>query len=159
MIIPILALVLGIAVLVLSADKFIEGASSSARYLGMNPLLIGMVVVGFGTSAPEILVSIMASVDGNPGLALGNAFGSNIGNIGLILGITSIWIPLTVGSKIIRHEMPLLLGILIFLGALLIDGTLSRYDGCFLLAAFVLFLIWSIVRGREGNDDLGREFT
>lgn len=158
MILPISALVLGIAALVLSADKFIEGSASVARHLGLNPLLIGMVVVGFGTSAPEILVSIMSSLEGNPGIALGNAFGSNIGNIGLILGITSIMIPLTVESKIIRHEMPLLLGIIIFLGALLVDGSLSQNDGWFLMAAFVVFLVWSIVRGREGNDDLGREF-
>lgn len=158
MVYSILALVIGIVVLVYSADKFIEGASSTAKHLGLSPLLIGMVIVGFGTSAPEILVSFMAAMDHNPSLALGNALGSNIGNVGLILGISALIVPLTVESKIIRNEIPLLLGIIIFLGALIFDGQLTRQDGLFLLGAFLVFMICSVVRGREGKDDLEREY-
>ncbi|MDD4836484.1 MAG: calcium/sodium antiporter, partial [Dethiosulfovibrio sp.] len=92
------ALFLGLVILVWSADLFVDGAASTAGYLGMPPLLIGMVVVGFGTSAPEMLVSALASFQGNPGIALGNAYGSNITNIALILGITALICPIVVSS-------------------------------------------------------------
>jgi cation:H+ antiporter len=94
----ILAIVFGLALLVWSADKFIEGASTTAYYAGMPPILIGMIIVGFGTSAPEMVVSSIAAFEGNPGIALGNAYGSNITNIGLILGLTILLKPLTVHS-------------------------------------------------------------
>ncbi|MCG7867053.1 MAG: calcium/sodium antiporter, partial [Candidatus Thiodiazotropha taylori] len=83
-----LSILLGLVVLVWSADRFISGAAALADNLGVSPMLIGLTVVGFGTSAPEVLVSVMAAVNGNPGLAIGNAVGSNIANIGLILGVT-----------------------------------------------------------------------
>ena len=86
----IAALIVGIIILIFSADKFVDGASAVASYFGMPPLLIGMVVVGFGTSAPELLVSSLASLEGKPELALGNAYGSNISNIGLILGLSAL---------------------------------------------------------------------
>jgi len=155
---PIIAIVIGIAFLVYSADKFIDGASATARYSGMDPLLIGMIVVGLGTSAPEILVSIMAALEGNSALALGNAVGSNISNIGLILGISAIIVPLTVASNIIRSEMPLLIGVSVLLGALIYDGDISFYDSVILLFAFAVFLVWSIAKGRKGADKLGDEF-
>jgi Ca2+/Na+ antiporter len=84
------ALIAGLALLVWSADKFVDGAAATARYAGMPPLLIGMVIIGFGTSAPEMVVSALAASQGNPGLALGNAYGSNITNIALILGLTAL---------------------------------------------------------------------
>jgi Ca2+/Na+ antiporter len=87
---PLLAIVGGLAALVWSADRFVSGAAGLAYAFGMPPLLIGMLVVGFGTSAPEMLVSAIAAIEGRPGLALGNAYGSNIANIGLILGLTAL---------------------------------------------------------------------
>ena len=108
MLVASLAILAGFILLVWSADRFVEGAAATAKYAGMPSLLIGMVIVGFGTSAPEMVVSAMAAIDGNPDLALGNALGSNIVNTGLILGLTAIITPILVQSKIVRKEIPLL---------------------------------------------------
>ncbi|MCD6188548.1 MAG: calcium/sodium antiporter, partial [Desulfuromusa sp.] len=105
---PAIALVCGLILLVWSADRFIVGAAATARYAGMPPLLIGMVVIGFGTSAPEMVVSAISAVEGNPGLALGNAYGSNIANIALILGLTALISPIMVKSDVLRKELPVL---------------------------------------------------
>ncbi|MCT7531253.1 sodium:calcium antiporter [Aliarcobacter cryaerophilus] len=109
MIFYLLAVVLGFALLVWSADRFVDGAASTAKHLGMPSLLIGILIVGFGTSAPEMVVSAIAAYEGNSGLALGNAIGSNIVNIALILGVTAIVSPIMVNSKIVKKEIPLLL--------------------------------------------------
>jgi cation:H+ antiporter len=96
------AIIAGLILLVWSADKFVEGAAATARQLGMPTLLIGMVIIGFGTSAPELAVSAMAALDGNPGLALGNGYGSNITNIALIVGLTAVIAPIAVHAQVIR---------------------------------------------------------
>ena len=106
-----LALVFGLALLVWSADLFVDGAAASARHFGMPPLLIGMVIVGFGTSAPEMVVSAFAALQGKPGIAVGNAYGSNITNIALILGVTAVISPIAVHSQVLRQELPILLGV------------------------------------------------
>ncbi len=98
------AVVSGLILLVWSADWFVEGASATAGYFGMPPLLIGMVIVGFGTSAPEMLVSALAAVQGSPGIALGNAYGSNIVNIALILGVTALISPIMVHSAVLKRN-------------------------------------------------------
>lgn len=103
MLAPILALILGIIVLVISADKFVEGAAAAAKRFGLPPLLIGMLIIGFGSSMPEMVISALSAQGGNPGLALGNAFGSNISNIALILGITAVISPIVVDSKVLRR--------------------------------------------------------
>nr|WP_241827410.1 hypothetical protein [Salinivibrio kushneri] len=108
MLLATLAIIAGFALLIWSAERFVEGAAVSAHYAGMPPLLIGMLVVGFGTSLPEILVSTMAAFDGNSALALGNALGSNIANITLILGVTAVIAPIAVHSTIVRTELPIL---------------------------------------------------
>ena len=90
MFLAVAAVVIGLALLVWSADRFVDGSASTARHFDMPPLLIGMVIVGFGTSAPEMVVSALAAMQGNPGIALGNAYGSNITNIALILGLTAL---------------------------------------------------------------------
>jgi cation:H+ antiporter len=100
----VIAVIFGLVLLVWSADRFVEGSASTARHFGMPPLLIGMVIVGFGTSAPEMVVSALAASQGNPGIALGNAYGSNITNIALILGITALISPITVHSQVLRKE-------------------------------------------------------
>ena len=108
MITACLAVVFGLALLVWSADRFVAGAASTARHFDMPPLLIGMVIVGFGTSAPELVVSALAASQGNPGIALGNAYGSNITNIALILGLTALISPIAVHSQVLRQELPIL---------------------------------------------------
>lgn len=147
MLISAAAIVLGLIVLVWSADRFVDGASATARYAGMPPLLVGMIVVGFGTSAPEIVVSVIAALQGNPGLALGNAYGSNIANIGLILGVTALISPIVVHKQVLRKELPVLLLISLLSLALLWNGMLSRLDAVILLSIFTLLLGWSIRQG------------
>ena len=147
------ALIAGLALLVWSADKFVDGAAATARYAGMPPLLIGMVIIGFGTSAPEMVVSALASMQGNPGLALGNAYGSNITNIALVLGLTALISPIAVSSQVVRKEIPILLGITLLTGALLIDGHLGRSDALILGGVFIGLLGWSIWTGIKGKGD------
>lgn len=153
MLLPILAILGGFVLLVWSADRFVEGAAAAARHAGMPSLLIGMVIVGFGTSAPEMVVSAMAAVDGNPDLALGNALGSNIVNTGLILGVTALVVPIAVHSKIVRKELPLLFVIGLALGGLLWNGSLSRPDSILLLIGFFALIGWSIYSAMKGRGD------
>ncbi len=154
----VLAVVAGLTALVWSADRFVDGASVTARHLGMSPLLIGMLVVGFGTSAPEMVVSVLAASQGNPGVALGNAYGSNIANIGLILGLTALLSPVAVRSAILRKELPVLAVVTALAAVLLADLHLSRSDAVVLLAAFAGLVVWSVVQGRRsGADALGDE--
>ena len=108
MTLPFIAVAFGLALLVWSADRFVEGSASTARHFSVPPLLIGMVIVGFGTSAPEMVVSALAASQGNPGIALGNAYGSNITNIALILGVTALIRPISVHSQVLRKELPIL---------------------------------------------------
>lgn len=154
-----LAVISGLAVLVWSADRFVDGASGTARYAGMSPLLIGMLIVGFGTSAPELVVSVIAASDGNPGLALGNAYGSNITNIGLVVGVVAVIAPIQVQSAIVRRELPILLLVTLFAGWQLIDNDLSRLDGFLLLIVFAGTMGWSILQGRQPGDVLEAEYT
>lgn len=158
MLMPSLAILAGLALLVWSADRFVEGASATANHFSVPPLLVGMVIVGFGTSAPEMVVSTNAAMQGNPGLALGNGWGSNIANIALILGITALVNPITVHSIILRKELPILAGVTALAGVLAWNGSLSRMDGAILLGVFALLMTWSIVEGmRGGNDALAFE--
>ena len=160
MLLSFAAILAGLLLLVWGADRFITGAAALARNLGVAPLLIGLTVVGIGTSAPEILVSTMAAWQGNPGLAIGNAIGSNIANIGLILGVTAMIAPLAVHSGILRREYPLLLGVSLVVWLLLADHYLGRLDGLILvvgLIAATLALI-HIGRSRGASDPLPAEF-
>jgi len=153
MLMAIGAVIAGLILLVWSADKFVEGAAATAKHLGMPTLLIGMVIIGFGTSAPELAVSAMAASDGNPGLALGNGYGSNITNIALIVGLTAIIAPIAVHPQVIRKELPLLLVLTLIAGAQLLDGKLSRLDGWVLLGVFAAVMGWSIYQGYQGKED------
>ena len=144
MLLALLAVLTGLAVLVWSADRFVGGAASVAHYFAMPPLLIGMVIVGFGTSAPEMLVSVLASLQNNPGIALGNAYGSNITNIALILGLTALISPIVVHSQILRKELPILAVVTAFAAWQLRDGILSRTDAFVLLGIFAALMIWAV---------------
>ncbi|MBK1643121.1 calcium/sodium antiporter [Thiocapsa imhoffii] len=150
----------GLVLLLWSADRFVEGAAATARHLGMPPLLIGMVVVGFGTSAPEMVVSALAAWQGNPGLALGNAYGSNITNIALILGVTAIISPIAVQSGVLRKELPILAGVTGLAFVLLWDGQVSDSDAWIFLGVFALLMAWTIYEGlRQRSDSLAGEIT
>lgn len=153
MLMPILALVVGLAVLVWSADKFIDGAANTSKILGVPPLVIGMLVIGFGTSAPEMVVSAFAALEGSPGLALGNAFGSNITNIALVLGLSALLLPMTVQSSVLRREIPMLLAVTLLAGYQIMDGEVSRLDAAVLLVLFFAVMIWT-VRQQSDPDDL-----
>lgn len=153
MTLAILAILGGFILLVWSADRFVEGAAVTAKHAGMPSLLIGMVIVGFGTSAPEMVVSAMAAIDGNPDLALGNALGSNIVNTGLILGVTAVITPIMVQSKIVRKEIPLLLLIGLLLGYFLLDGALTRVEAVLLLVGFFTLIGWSIFSAIKSKGD------
>ncbi|MGD8417611.1 MAG: calcium/sodium antiporter [Pseudomonadales bacterium] len=144
----ILTLILGFIALVWSADKFLSGAASTANHLGVSKMLIGLTVVSVGTSAPEILVSTAASIEGKGLLAIGNAIGSNIANIGLVLGITAIIAPLPFSQTVLKAELPWLLGATFLALILMFDLYLSPIDGILLLSGLGLIL-WRLVRNQQ----------
>ncbi len=155
---PLLAVLAGLAVLVWSADKFIDGSAAVARHFALPPLLIGVVIIGFGTSAPELAVSVLSAMEGSPGIALGNAYGSNIANIALILGLTALISPIVVQSQILRKELPVLTAITLLAFVLVWDLYISRIDAFILLAVFAGLMAWSIREGiRDGQDALSKE--
>ena len=159
MLLDIIAILVGFALLIWSADLFVDGASAVAKNMDVSPLLIGLVIVGFGTSAPEMLVAVFASADGSPGLAIGNALGSNITNIALVLGVTALLVPLHVHSGILKREMPVLLGIMLVVLVMFIDGELSRIDGLILAVGLVLVMSWLGRQAlKESSDPLSDEF-
>jgi cation:H+ antiporter len=158
MLTPILAVVFGLALLVWSADRFVEGSAAIARHFGMPPLLIGMVIVGFGTSAPEMVVSAVSALQGNPGIALGNAYGSNITNIALILGLTALLSPIAVHSQVLRKELPILIAVSALAAWQVWDGNVTRGEAFILLAVFAGLMGWTIWQGLLKKDDaLGSE--
>ncbi|MCU7803344.1 MAG: calcium/sodium antiporter [Candidatus Thiodiazotropha sp. (ex Lucinoma annulata)] len=148
-----IAILVGLIILVWSADRFISGAAALADNLGVSPMLIGLTVVGLGTSAPEVLVSTMAAMSGNPGLAIGNAIGSNIANIGLILGFTALLIPLSVHSSVLKREYPILLAVTLLCLLLMWDGELNQFDGAILAITLVGVLGWMIYTAKTGAAD------
>lgn len=154
MLISLGAIVVGLALLVWSADRFVSGAAVTARYLGMPPLVIGMVVIGFGTSAPELTVSALSSYQGNTGIALGNAFGSNIVNIALILGVTALISPIAVQSRVLRVELPVLLAVTLLATWQVADGLVSRFDALVLILVFAVLLGWTLYQSRRRPDDV-----
>jgi hypothetical protein len=160
MLISIAQLAGGFILLVWGADRLVAGASALARNLGVSPLIIGLTIIAFGTSAPELVVSAVAASRGNPSLAVGNAIGSNIANIGLILGLTALFYPLRVESETLRREYPVL--ILIMVGSFIMAADLlfGRTEGWLLLTGLVALLIWMVRFGlRRGTDDpLAAEF-
>ena len=158
MILPIVAVLGGLTVLILSSDRFIDGAAGTARYFGMPTLLIGMVIVGFGTSAPEMIVSTFSALSGSPGLALGNAYGSNIANIGFILGLTALISPITVSSNILKKELPILTFVTLVSAVLIYDLSLSFIDAIIILVIFIFLIIWTMYQGiRTSKDNLADE--
>ncbi len=168
MLLSIAAVLAGFLLLIWSADRFVIGASGIAVNFGVSPLIIGLTIVGFGTSAPEMIVSGVAAYEGTPNLAIGNALGSNITNIALVLGTTALVTPLLVDSKILKREYPIMFAIMLIVWALLADEELSRVDGTLLiLGMFALMIFITLIGLREkrraesaGNaDPLEEEFS
>lgn len=153
MLLPLIAVIGGLVLLIWSAEKFIDGAASTSKWLGLSPLLIGMLVIGFGTSAPEMMVSVLAAWQGNPGLAVGNAYGSNIANIGLVLGFIALLAPLAVHSSVVRKEMPILLAVMLATGVVLSDGVISRFEASLMLVALLIFVTVSVLQSRKQEGD------
>ncbi|MFQ6007152.1 MAG: calcium/sodium antiporter, partial [Woeseia sp.] len=128
--------------LIWGADRFVHGAAATARNLGIAPLLIGLTVVAFATSAPEVLVSIVAAARGETDLAVGNAIGSNVANIGLVLGAVALFRPIEMTSATLRREMPALLAVTLLTVSLFLDSYLSRVDGLVLITGLVIVMVW-----------------
>ena len=141
----VITVLIGLAILVWSADMFIDGATTLANSLGVPSFLIGVVILGLGTSAPEMVVSVLAALEGSPELALGNAYGSNIMNIALVLGTTALISPIIIHKSIVKRDLPLLLVITILAAWQLRDGQLSQSDGIILLLGLAAVLIFQIV--------------
>ncbi|MGP5074488.1 calcium/sodium antiporter [Psychrobacter celer] len=148
----VIAVLIGLAILVWSADVFIDGATALAKKLNVPSFLIGVIILGLGTSAPEMVVSVLAALEGSPELALGNAYGSNIINIALVLGATALISPIIIHKGIIKRDLPILLIITALAAWQLRDGQLSIVDGLVLLALLVVVLgIQIVLSVREGS--------
>lgn len=159
LLLPSILLIIGLALLVWSSDIFIEGAASTAINLSISPLVIGVVVLGFGTSMPEVVVATLASLDNSPGLAVGNAVGSNIANIALVLGVTAMIAPIVVKSSILKRELPVLLAISVGAYLLVLDGKLDVFDGVILVIALIAVMTWMIKANKsmDPTDPLASE--
>lgn len=166
MLLSIIAIIIGLAVLVWSADLFVDGAAGVARSLGVSTLLVGMIVVGFGTSAPEMSVAVLSSLQGNPGIALGNAYGSNIANIALILGTTALISPVVIRSQVLKKELPILLAVTVLAYVHLQDGQISRIEAIVELFVLIFVFTWMTLQSKKKTDqvdtleaDVAEEFT
>ena len=149
----IIAVIIGLAILVWSADTFIDGATSLAVRFNMPSFLIGVIILGIGTSAPELVVSALAALSGSPDIALGNAYGSNIINITLVLGITALISPIIIRSDVIRYDLMLLIAVTALAAIQLHDGNLSLMDGIVLIMALVSVLLIQIFLSLRSNKD------
>ncbi|MCH6573073.1 MAG: calcium/sodium antiporter [Proteobacteria bacterium] len=161
MLLTVIAILAGFVLLVWGADRFVLGAGAMARNIGVSPLLIGLTIVGFATSAPEIMVSAIASLRNNPGLAIGNAIGSNIANIGLVLGATALVRPMRIQSETLRREIPALLAVTLLSVMLFLDNYISRTDGVVLLLGLGLLLHWMAGLGfrSAAGDPMSAEYA
>ncbi len=153
MLLYLTAVFLGTAALVWGADRFVDGAAALARRLGISPIIVGLTVVSFGTSLPELLVSTAATLMGHPDVAVGNVVGSNIANIGLILGAASLFRPLIVHGSLMRREYPLLVGVSVIAWLMARDGSFSRFEGILLVSGLALFLVWMGIVSKQNTPE------
>ena len=149
----------GLVLLIGGAELLVRGASRLAAAIGISPLVIGLTVVAFGTSAPELAVSVQSTLDGQSDLAMGNVVGSNIANVLLILGLSAVITPLTVASQLIRIDVPLMIGGSLLLYGLGLDGRIGRWDGVVLFAGIILYTTWLIYQSRRENKAIQAEFA
>ncbi len=155
----VLLLALGLVILVIGADLMVRGASRLAVSMGISPLVVGLTVVAFGTSAPELAVSVGATLSGSPDLAIGNVVGSNIANVLLILGISALITPLVVAEQIIRQEIPIMIGASLLLVVMALDGGISRFEGGALFALVVAYTVFLIRQSRSASKAAEDEFA
>ncbi len=143
------AVICGLVLLVFSADRFVLGASGLAYNLGVSPLMIGLTIVAFGTSAPEIFVSGAAALQNNPNLAIGNAIGSNIANVALVLGLTALVVPMTVHRDIVHQQFPIMFLVMIISLFIFLNDYLSRTEAIVLIVLLMLFIFYTIINERK----------
>ncbi|MEP0546098.1 MAG: calcium/sodium antiporter [Rhodothermales bacterium] len=157
MLVHVGVLLLGLVVLYFGAEWLIKGASSMAVGLGIPPLVVGLTVVALGTSLPEFMTNFIAALLGNDGLALGNIIGSNIANVGLILGTSAVLVPLAVAPTTLKREYPIMMGVMIAFYLLALDGVIGRVDGVILilgLVGFLGYLVRDVRRRGVGPDEV-----
>jgi cation:H+ antiporter len=161
MLASIAELIVGLLLLIWGADRFVHGAAATARNLGVAPLLIGLTIVAFATSAPEILVAIVAAARGETDLAVGNAIGSNIANIGLVLGGVALIRPIEMTSATLKREMPALLAVSLLTVSLFLDSHLSRVDGFVLMTGLLIVMVWLVRLGirSSASDPMSAEYA
>jgi cation:H+ antiporter len=153
MFLTILLIIGGLILLAVGAEGLVRGSSAIARRLGIAPLVIGLTIVAFGTGAPELLVSIGAALGGNSSIAIGNVVGSNISNIGLILGIAALVRPLTAGAEVIKREIPIMIAATVLLWLLILDGEIGRLDGLILTLSFVGYTFFNYWQARRNKQE------
>ncbi|ARA94824.1 sodium:calcium antiporter [Rhodothermaceae bacterium RA] len=159
MLLPTLFLLGGFALLYVGAEALVRGGAALALRLGLSPLVVGLTVVAFGTSSPELVVSLKAALDGTSGLALGNVVGSNVANIALILGTSALIRPVAIQSQLIRLDVPIVIGSSLLLVGLLADGVLGRGEGALLTAGIVAYVGFSIRQARRESPVVQAEFA
>lgn len=161
MLLACLFILIGFALLIYGADVFVEGAANIARQLGMPPLIIGLTIVGFATSAPEIIVGSVSAWQDKTSIAIGNALGSNITNVGMVLGLSILIIPITIASNTIKKEYGLMFAALVIALLVMIDGHLSRLDASILLVSLVISIGWIVWMAKQSSasDPLSSEFA
>jgi cation:H+ antiporter len=157
MLAPLLSIAAGLVLLVAGASALVRGAASLALRFGVSPLIVGLTVVAFGTSAPELVVSVGAALDGAGGIAIGNVVGSNIANIGLILGVAALVRPIPIESGLLRRDVPLMLLATLAASALLLDGALGALGGAALVAALLAYVGWNVYLSRVSPDQVAAE--
>lgn len=152
-------LVAGLALLVVGAEALVRGASKIAAAFGIPPLVIGLTVVAFGTSSPELAVGVQSALTGNADLALGNVIGSNIFNILVIVGLSAVIVPLVVHQKLVRLDVPLVIGLSVLVFILGLDGRIGRVEGVLLFLGLVAFIIFQIRQGRRESEEVQQEYA
>lgn len=149
---------IGLTLLVMGAEALVRGASRLALSMGISPLVVGLTIVAFGTSAPELAVSVGASLDGRPDLAVGNVIGSNIANVLLILGIAALIAPLVVHEQIIRQEIPIMLGASVLVVVMALDGRITRVESALLFALVIGYTFYLIRQSRRASRETEAEY-
>jgi len=154
-----LSIIGGFIILTFGAEALVRGSCAIALRLGIAPLIIGLTIVAFGTSAPELAVSIKAALAGNSAIALGNVVGSNIVNIGLILAVTALIRPITVHSQMVKRDIPIMIAASTLMWFLLLDGVVSFIDGAILFGSLVGYLAFSYISAKNNPEELDVEIT
>lgn len=156
---PFIWFALGATMLIVGAELLVRGASRLAAVVGISPLVIGLTVVAFGTSAPEVAVSVDAGLSGRPEIAVGNIVGSNIFNVLFILGLSALVTPLIVSQRLVRLDVPLMIGVSVLLLVMALDGRVSRFDGVLLVAGILTYVIWSVRVSRSETEAVREEYA